>query len=328
MRRIAISDLHVSLAHSHAVIVRETAHQMGIKVFGELVSCAGCSEAKWRRMVVPTTTEGRLNRPLEHVFVYLSGQQSTSAGGAQFLMMIVDHYSRLGWSYCLKWKSDVPKAFAVFLADINAKGVPSVVECLCSDNGTEFTKAEFVELLNRHGIRREHRDVNSHDGVVERRIAMTLEHAMVSRLDDPRPIGDARMPVMQPLWVESCVYASDVINTTARVRDNPEMHSPCREFYGRAPFSRVLPFLKPGFHHVRRTLMTEPKAEGCSTPTAATTTQVMEDKICWCTAGGRSPATSLGSIRENCLWGYFLRRRKAPRHRRRRRHRLRVRRSF
>ena len=50
MRKIDINDLHVSLAHSHADILRETARQMGIKVFGELVSCAGCSEVKGRRM--------------------------------------------------------------------------------------------------------------------------------------------------------------------------------------------------------------------------------------------------------------------------------------
>ena len=53
MRKIDINDLHVSLAHSHAATLRETARQMGIKVFGKLVSCAGCSEAKGRRMAVP-----------------------------------------------------------------------------------------------------------------------------------------------------------------------------------------------------------------------------------------------------------------------------------
>ena len=40
MRGIDINDLHVSPAHSHADTLRETARQMGIKVFGELVPCA------------------------------------------------------------------------------------------------------------------------------------------------------------------------------------------------------------------------------------------------------------------------------------------------
>ena len=38
-----INDLHVSLSHSHADILRETAIQ--IEICEELVRCSGCSEA-------------------------------------------------------------------------------------------------------------------------------------------------------------------------------------------------------------------------------------------------------------------------------------------
>ena len=145
---------------------------------------------------MPWTTGCRSTRPLQRLFVDLSGKQPTSAGGAQYLMMIVDDYSRMGWPYFLKRKSDVPVAFAGFLADINAKGVPSIVECLRSDNGTEFVKPEFVAMLNARGIRREYTPVGSpkHDGVVERRIAMTLELGMASRLEAPRLFHDAKLP--------------------------------------------------------------------------------------------------------------------------------------
>ena len=171
----------------------------------------------------------------------------------------------MGWLYFLERKSDVPMAFAGFLADINSRCSPSIVECIRSDNGTGFTKPEFVALLNDRGIRREYTPVNSpeHDGVVERRIAMTLELALASRLETPRLFGDAKMPPTQPLWAEACKYASDVINMTARVRDKPDMHSPYSKFHGRPPFARLLPFLKPGFHHVRRTLRSAPMAEAC-----------------------------------------------------------------
>ena len=73
---------------------------------------------------------------------------------------------------------------------------------------------------------------------------------MASRLEAPRVFGDAKMPPTQPLWAEACKYASDVINMTAWVRDKPDMHLPYRKFHGRPPFARLLPFLKPGFHHV------------------------------------------------------------------------------
>ena len=83
MRRIDVNDLHVSLAHSHAVTLRESARQMEIKMFGELVLCAGCSKTKGRRMAVPWTTACRPTRLLERLFVDLSGQQPRSAGGAE-----------------------------------------------------------------------------------------------------------------------------------------------------------------------------------------------------------------------------------------------------
>ena len=265
MRRIDINDLHVSLAHSHADTLRESARQMGIKVFGDLIPCAGCSKAKGRRMAVPWTTECRSTRPLERLFVDLSGQPPRSAGSAEYLMMIVDDYSRMRWPYFFKRKCDVPMGFTVFLADINARGTLSIVECIRSDNGTESIQPEFVALFSNRGIRREYTPVNcpKHDGVVERQIAMTLELAMASRLEAPRLFRDAKMPPTQLLWDETCKYASDAINMTARVRDKPDMLSPYRTFNGRPPFARLLPFLKPGFHHVRRTLKSEPQAEAC-----------------------------------------------------------------
>ena len=238
---------------------------MGIKVFGELVPRAGCSEAKEGRIAVPWTTKCRSTRPLERLFVDLTGQQPRLAGGAQYLMMTVDDYSPMGCPCFLERKSDVPITFAGFLADINARGTPSIVQCIRSDNGTEFTNQEVVALLNDRGIRREYRSVNSpkHDGAVERRIAMTLELAMASCLEPLRIFSDAKMPPTQPLWTDSFKYASDVINMMARVRDKPDMHSPCRTFHGRPPFARLLPLLKLGVHHVRRTLTSEPKAEAC-----------------------------------------------------------------
>ena len=197
-------------------------------------------------MAVPWTTGCRSTRPLEIVFVDLSRKRPTSAGGAQYLMTIVDDYSRMGWPYFLKRKSDVPTAFERFLADVNATRIPSTVECVRSDNGAELVRAEFVELLDRRGLSREYILVGlpKHNGVVERHIAMTVEFARISWLEAPRLFGDARLPSTGPLWAEARNY-----DMTARVRDKPDMHSPYRKFHGRALFARLLPFLKPGFHH-------------------------------------------------------------------------------
>ena len=180
-------------------------------------------------------------------------------------MMIVGGFSRFGWTYFLKEKSDVPAVFAGFLADIRAQGTPSIVKGLRSDNGTEFTNGEFVMLLDHHRIRREYTPVDSpkYDGFVERRIALVLEVAMASCLEAPRLFGGVPLPPTGPVWAEACVHASDAINVSARVSDKPGMLSLYQTLYGRAPFPRLLPFLKPGFHHVKRALKSEPKAQVC-----------------------------------------------------------------
>lgn len=100
------------------------------------------------------------------------------------MMMIVHDYSRQGWPYFLKRESDVPEVFAGFLAEINAQGVPSLVECLRSDNGTEFVKPGFVgwrhsdPALN-HAIMLERTDWR-----VLAANAVVVEHRHELRLDE------------------------------------------------------------------------------------------------------------------------------------------------
>ena len=135
-QRVDINDLYVALAHEHAETLREMARQHGEEMVGELVPCAGCSEAKGRRMPVLRSTHSRSTKPIERVFVYLPGKLPASFGRHQYPMMIVDDFSRFGWTYFLKEKSDVPAVFTGFLADIRAEGTSTIVECLRSDNGT------------------------------------------------------------------------------------------------------------------------------------------------------------------------------------------------
>ena len=104
-------------------------------------------------------------------------------------MMIVGDFSRFGWTYFLKEKSDVPTIFAGFLGDIRAQSTPTIVECLRSDNGNELTKGEFVALLNHQppypprvhisGLSEVRRRGRAQD-------ALVLEATMASFLEAPR----------------------------------------------------------------------------------------------------------------------------------------------
>ena len=84
---------------------------------------------------------------------------------------------------------------------------------------------------------------------------------MASCLEVPRLFGGMPLPPTGPPWAETCVHAIDAINVSARVSDKPDMLSPDQKLYGGALFPRLLPFLKTGFHHVKRALKSEPKAQ-------------------------------------------------------------------
>ena len=214
-------------------------------------------------MPVPRYTNSRLTKPSECLFVDQSGKRPTSPGGHHYLVVIVDDISRFGWTCFLKEKSDMPAVFADTLADIRAQGTPSIVECLCSGNGTEFTKGEFVTLLNHRRIRRDFTPADSpkYDGVVERRTALVLEAAMASCLEALRLFGGVPLPPTGPSGAKACVHASDAISVSARVSDKPDMLSSFEKMYGKAPFQALLPFLKPGRYHVKWALKSEPKAQ-------------------------------------------------------------------
>ena len=105
-------------------------------------------------MPVPRTTSSRSVRPLQRVFVDLSGPRPVlSVGGALYIMLIKDDFSRYGWTFFLKNKSDAADAFQFFLADIRSHGVPSVLECVRSANGGEFSGGSFKQLCAERGIR-------------------------------------------------------------------------------------------------------------------------------------------------------------------------------
>ena len=79
------------------------------------------------------------------------------------------------------------------------------MKCVCLDNGTESVRAEMVELLDHHGVRRQYVHIGfpKHNDVVERLVAMTVELAMASGIEAPRLFGDARLPRPWPLWSET-----------------------------------------------------------------------------------------------------------------------------
>ena len=112
---IDINDLHVSYAYGHGFSLVETARQLGITLAKELFPCSGCSMAKWRRLPIPKITFSRSTRPLQRVFVDLSGPRPVqSIWGARYIMIVKDDYSQYSWIFSLRRKSESADAFKFF----------------------------------------------------------------------------------------------------------------------------------------------------------------------------------------------------------------------
>lgn len=221
--------------------------------------------AKGKRQPLRKTTLCRSERPLQRVFVDLSGPKPTqSVGGASYIMLIKDDFSRFGWTYFMKNKSDAGATFKRFLTDIRDSTKPSVVECVRSDGGGEFSGGAFRELCEERGIRQEFTtpDTPQLNGVVERGLAIVQEAAQAACLEAPRLFPDVQTPATASLWAEACFWANDALNRSA-TEANPGRASPWSRFYGEAPPLSMLPFLKPGYCRVRRDSKAAPKAEIC-----------------------------------------------------------------
>lgn len=114
------------------------------------------------------------------------------------------------------------------------------------------------------------------------------------------------------------MHASDAINMLAKVSEKRDMLSPIQKLYRRAPFSCLLPFLKLGLHHVKRTLESELKAQACFSWAAVAATRGTDARHRLCLAASRTLVMSLATTRGKRPLGLCLRRGAGiPRHRRR-----------
>ena len=188
IRSMDINDMYVSYAHTHPGILHETAKKLRFRLTGKFRPCGGCSMSKGKRQPLRKTTLTRSERPLQRVFIDLAGPKPTqSVGGALYIMLIKDDFLRFGWTYFMKQKSDAGATFGRFLNDIRDSAKPSVVECVRSDGGGEFSGGAIRELCDDRGTRQEFTtpDTPQLNGVVERGLAIAQEAAQAACLEAP-----------------------------------------------------------------------------------------------------------------------------------------------
>ena len=246
---------------------------MGIRPTGTRAFCNGCAVGKGIRKATSKTTSSTARPIFQRLSVDLTGPNAPSAAGSRYCLCCVDDCSNFGIVKFLPDKTAETVASALREILVSLKPLRDVhgdFEVLRTDNGTELVNSVVDALLLEFGISRELTSPDGgqkRNGKVERRIGLIREGARAALEEAVLLFPDVEFPARALnwglIWPEAWKWMSDVINIMARLDQEPDMLCPYELMYGKRPLRAPLPFLMPGFHHVRRQSKMEAKGEAC-----------------------------------------------------------------
>jgi hypothetical protein len=104
--------------------------------------------------------------------------------GERYFMLLVDDYTRMTTVFFLKNKSEDFEKFKIYKEMIENE-MDSIIKCLRSDNGGEFTSKKFMDYCNNHGIKRQFSiaRIAQQNGVVEIKNEIVQEMAWTMIMD-------------------------------------------------------------------------------------------------------------------------------------------------
>uniref|UniRef100_A0ACD5Y5J0 Uncharacterized protein n=1 Tax=Avena sativa TaxID=4498 RepID=A0ACD5Y5J0_AVESA len=163
---------------------------------GKFEFCEHCVFGKHKRVKFNAsvhTTKGILD--YMHADVW-GPSRKTSIGGANYMLTIIDDYSRKVWPFFLKYKSDVFDAFKKWKVMVK-KQTEKKVKVLRTDNGMEFCSNEFEEFCSNDGMIRHHTIpyTPQQNGVAERmnRTIISRARCMLSNAGSPTDYSQLRV---------------------------------------------------------------------------------------------------------------------------------------
>ena len=117
--------------------------------------CESCTEGKHHRNRFPTSGGKHSEEPLGLVHTDVCGKMNVrSLGGAEYFLTFIDDKTHYVWVYVLKCKDQVFERFLEWKALVE-KSSGGKLKVLRSDNGGEYTSAEFEDYLKSEGVQHE-----------------------------------------------------------------------------------------------------------------------------------------------------------------------------
>lgn len=191
----------------------------------KLQACDICHKAKQTRLPFPISTS-ITSAKFELIHADVWGPYSEpSLSGTNYMLTLVDDYTRVTWVYLLHHKSQVATTFSTFINMIQNQ-FETKVKKIRIDNGSEFVNNYFFTLLNKHGIlhQRSTPYTPQQNGKVERKHIHLLQLVRSLMLQAALP---------KHLWPFSLLTATHIVNRLPTPILN--WKSPYEMLYGKQP---------------------------------------------------------------------------------------------
>ena len=203
-----INEAHKKLGHIAEKGVRKTLQEMGITPTGTLMKCEACIMSKAKQKPVKKFTTVRSSTPGKRLFNDTAGPYHVGVGGVKYWVQVVDNYTRIGYCFFIKSKSEIGIGFNKLID--NFKLHDQRVKFMCCDNAGE-NKAYLQQIANQEGIQPEFTTTGmpQFNGVAERRIA-GLKQRAVAMMNAVNLSKSTQMF----LWPEAIQCANTLYNVT------------------------------------------------------------------------------------------------------------------
>lgn len=202
---------HFRLGHPSVEYMRKLAliipELQGINIPDSIKDCHPCRVAKSRK--IPHTSERRrASRPLEMIHTDVLGPVLPDAypNGEEFLLGIVDDYTRYGFVFGMKSKSEVHLGLKAFYDLMDATlPYPYKTDWIRMDNGTEYKTPQVKKFLAKKNIKEDLAPpyTSPLNGVAERFL-------LVIGNCDRSLLVDSGLP--KRMWLYAAQYAALVYN--------------------------------------------------------------------------------------------------------------------
>ncbi|GKC59473.1 retrovirus-related pol polyprotein from transposon TNT 1-94, partial [Tanacetum coccineum] len=152
--------------------------------------CSSCKVSKAKRSSFKTKTVPSSKGQLNLLYMDLCGpMRVASINGKEYILVIVDDYSRYTWTLFLRSKDETPEVLKDFLMMIQ-KNLQSPVISVRTNRGTEFLNKTLNAFFNQEGIKHQTSTprIPEQNGIVERRNHTLVEATRTMLLTSKLPL--------------------------------------------------------------------------------------------------------------------------------------------